>query len=108
MSQDLQRTSPIILLLDGLDKQHHCINEYAVPLISHDTGPRGMCELSLGVVDVPSSHPQEVMGQVVLLLMAFFVDRIRSAKKVVVFVLDGASNLLRVVPQRDKHLMCPP
>ena len=55
-----QRASFIALLLDGSDRQRHRINEYAILLLFPSTGPGGMCEVFLGVVDVASGEAQEV------------------------------------------------
>ena len=42
----------IALLLDGSDRQRHRVNEYAILLVFPGTGPGGMCEVFLGMVDV--------------------------------------------------------
>ena len=52
VSETLQRALFIALLLDGSDRQPHRINEYAILLLFPGTGPGGMCEVFLGVVDV--------------------------------------------------------
>ena len=54
VSETLQRALFIALLLDGSDRERHCINEYAILLLFPGTGPAGMCEVFLGVVDVAS------------------------------------------------------
>ena len=41
----------IALLLDGSDRQRHRVNEYAILLVFPGTGPGGMCEVFLGMVD---------------------------------------------------------
>ena len=48
----LYMTTFIALLLDGSDTQRHHINEYAILLVFLGTGPGGMCEVFLGMVDV--------------------------------------------------------
>ena len=52
--ETLQRALFIALVLDGCDQQRHRINEYAIPLLFLGTGPGGICEVFLGVVDVAS------------------------------------------------------
>ena len=47
-------------LLDGSDRQRHRVNEYAIVLVFPGTGPRGMCELFLGMVDVVFGDAQEI------------------------------------------------
>ena len=56
VSETLQRTLFTALLLDGFDRQRHHINEYAILLLVPGTGPGGMCEVFLGVVDVASGR----------------------------------------------------
>ena len=48
-------------LLDGSDRQRHRINEYAIPLIFPGTGPGGMCEVFLGMVDVACGDAEEIV-----------------------------------------------
>ena len=86
-------TTFIALLLDGLDKQRHHINEYAILLVFPGTGPGGMCEVFLGVVDVACGDAQESTKQLECVLLSWIPDRGFWAKRVVIFALDGASNL---------------
>ena len=74
-SQTLQRALFIALLLDGSDRQRHHINEDAILLLFPGTGPRGMCEVFLGVVDVASCEAQEVTTQVEAVLLSLIPDR---------------------------------
>ena len=60
----------IAVLLDGSDRQKHCINEYAIVLIFSGTGPGGMCEVFLGVVDVACGDAHEVATQLECVLMS--------------------------------------
>ena len=50
----------IALLLDSSDRERHRINEYAILLIFPGTGPGGMCEVFLGVVDVACGDAHEI------------------------------------------------
>ena len=50
--ETLQRALFIALLLHGSDRQWHRIKEYAILHLFPGTGPRGMCDVFLGVVDV--------------------------------------------------------
>ena len=93
VSETLQRALFIALLLDGSDRQRHRINEYAILLLFPGTGPGGMCEVFLGVVDVASGEAQEVTAQVEAVLLSRMPDRAWWAQKVVAFAVDGASNL---------------
>ena len=93
VSETLQRALFIALLLDGSDRQRHRINEYAILLLFPGTGPGGMCEVFLGVVDVASGDAQEVTAQVEAVLLSWMPDRAWWAQKVVAFAVDGASNL---------------
>ena len=52
VSETLQRALFIALLLDGCHLQRHRINEHAILLLFPGTGPGGMCEVFLGVVNV--------------------------------------------------------
>ena len=83
----------IAVLLDGSDRQRHRINEYAIVLIFPGTGPRGMCEVFLGVVDVPCGDAHEVATQLECVLMSWIPDRDWWAKRVVTFAVDVVSNL---------------
>ena len=83
----------IAVLLDGSDRQRHRINEYAILLIFPRTGPGGMCEVFLGVVDVACGDAHEVATQLECVLMSWIPDRDWWAKRVVTFAVDGASNL---------------
>ena len=60
----------IAVLLDGSDRQRHRINEYAILLIFPGTGPGGMCEVFLGVVDVACGDAHEVATQLECVLMS--------------------------------------
>ena len=91
--ETLERAFFIALLLDRSDRQRHCINEYAIVLLFPGTGPGGMCEVFLGVVDVASGEAQEVTAQVEAVLLSWILDRAWWAHKVVAFAVDGASNL---------------
>ena len=93
VSETLQRALFIALLLDGSDRQRHRINEYTILLLFPGTGPGGMCEVFLGVVDVASGEAQEVTAQVEAVLLSWMPDRAWWAQKVVAFAVDGASNL---------------
>ena len=93
VSETLQRALFIALLLDGSDRQRHRINEYAIMLLFLGTRQAGMCEVFLGVVDVVRGEAQEVTAQVEAVLLSWMPDRAWWAQKVVVFALDGASNL---------------
>ena len=83
----------IAVLLDGSDRQRHRINEYAILLIFPGTGPGGMCEVFLGVVDVACGDAHEVATQLECVVMSWIPDRDWWAKRVVTFAVDGASNL---------------
>ena len=83
----------IAVLLDGSDRHRHHINEYAILLIFPGTGPGGMCEVFLGVVDVARGDAHEVATQLECVLMSMILDRDWWAKRVVTFAVDGASNL---------------
>ena len=93
VSQTMQRALFIALLFDGCDRQRPRINEYAILLLFLGTGPGGMCEVFLGVVDVASREAQEVTAQVEAVLLSWIPDRAWWAQKVVAFDVDGASNL---------------
>ena len=86
----LYMTTFIALLLDGSDKQGHRINVYAIPLVFPGTGPGGMCEVFLGMVDVACG---DAAKQLECVLLPCIPDRDWWAKRVVTFALDGASNL---------------
>ena len=58
--ETLQKAPFIAFLLDGSDRDRHRINEYAILLLFPGTGPGGMCEGLLGVVDLASGEAQEV------------------------------------------------
>ena len=83
----------IAVLLDGSDRQRHRVNEYAILLIFPGTGPGGMCEVFLGVVDVACGDAHEIATQLECVLLFWIPDRDWWAKRVVTFALDGASNL---------------
>ena len=93
VSETLQRALFIALLLDGSDRQRHRINEYAILLFFPGTGPGGMCEVFLGVVDVASGEAHEVTAQVEAVLLSLMPYRAWWAQKVVALAVDGASNL---------------
>ena len=93
VSNTLQRAPFIALLLDGSDRQRHRINEYAIMLLLPGTGPGGMCEVFLGVVDVASGEAWEVTAQVEAVLLSWTPDRAWWAQNGVAFAVDGASNL---------------
>ena len=48
------------LLLDGSDRQRHRINGFAIVLVFLGTEPARMCEVFLGMVDVPCGDAQEI------------------------------------------------
>ena len=73
VSDTLQRAL-IALLLDGSDRQRHRINEYAILVLFPGTGPGGMCEVFLGVVDVASWEAHEVTAQVEAVLLSWMPD----------------------------------
>ena len=81
VSETLQRALFIALLLDACDRQRHRINEYAIVLLFPGTGPGGMCEVFLGVVDVASGEAQEVTAQVEAVLLSWMPDRAWWAHK---------------------------
>ena len=89
----LYMTTFIALLLDGSDRQRHHINEYAILLVFLGTGPGGMCEVFLGMVDVACGIAQEITKQLECVLVSWIRDRDWWAKRVVTFAVDGASNL---------------
>ena len=91
--ETLQRALFIALLLDGSDRQRHSITEYAILLLFLATGPGGMCEVFLDVVDVASGEAYEVTAQVEVVLQSWIRDRAYRAQKIVAFAVDGASNL---------------
>ena len=93
VSETLGRALSFALLLDGFDRQRHCINEYAILLLFPGTGPGGICKVFLGVVDVYSGEAQEVTAQVEAVLLSWMPDRAWWAQKVVAFAVDGASHL---------------
>ena len=83
----------IALLPDGSYRQRHRINECAILLVFAGTGPGGMCEVFLGMVDVACGDAQEIATQLECVLLSWIPNRDRWAKRVVTFVVDGASNL---------------
>ena len=83
----------IALLFDGSDRQRHHINEYAILLVFPGTGPGGMCEVFLGMVDVACDDAQEIATHLECVLLSWIPDRDQWAKRVVTFAVDGASNL---------------
>ena len=89
----LYMTTFIALLLDGSDRQRHRINQYAILLVFPGTGPRGMCEVFLGMVDVACGDAQEITKQLECVLLSWILDRDWWAKRVVTFAVDGTSNL---------------
>ena len=56
----LYMTTFTALLPNGSDKQRHGINEYAILLVFHGSGPDGMCEVMLGMVDAVCGDAQQV------------------------------------------------
>ena len=86
-------TTFIALLLDGFDRQRHHINEYAILLVFPRTGPEDMCEVFLGMVDVACGYAQDFTKQLESFLLIYILDRDGRAKRVVTFVVEGASNL---------------
>ena len=60
----------IAVLLDGSDRQRHRVNEYAILLIFPGTGPGGMCEVFLGVVDVACGDAHEIATQLECVLLS--------------------------------------
>ena len=78
-------TTLIALLLDGLDRQRHRINEYAIVLFFPETSPGGMCEVFLGMVDVACGDAQEVTKQLEYVLLTWIPDRDWWVKRVVTF-----------------------
>ena len=89
----LYMTTFIALLLDGSDRQRHRINEYAILLVFPGSGPGGMCEVFLGMVDVACGKAQEITKQMECVLLSWIPDHDWWAKRVVTFAVDGASNL---------------
>ena len=83
----------IAVLLDGSDRQRHRVKEYAILPIFPGTGPGGMCEVFLGVVDVACGDAHEIATQLECVLLSWIPDRDWWAKRAVTFVVDGASNL---------------
>ena len=83
----------IAVLLDSSDKQRHRVNEYTILLIFPGTGPGGMCEVFLGVVDVACGDAHEIATQLDCVLLSLIPDRDWWAKRVVTFAVHGASNL---------------
>ena len=73
--ETLQRALFTALLLDGSDRQRHSITEYAILLLFLGTGPGGMCEVFLDVVDVASGEAYEVTAQVEAVLQSWIRDR---------------------------------
>ena len=57
-------------LLDSSDRERHRVNEYAILLIFPGTGPGGMCEVFLGVVDVACGDAHEIATQLECLLLS--------------------------------------
>ena len=82
----------IAVLLDGSDRQRHRVNEYAILLIFPGAGPGGMSEVFLGVVACGDAH--EIATQLECVPLSWIRDRDWWAKRVVTFVVDGASNLV--------------
>ena len=95
----------IALSLDGSDRQRHRINEYAILLLFPGTGPGGMCEVFLGVVDVASGGAHEVATQLECVLLSSIPDRDWWANRVVTFVWTGLLTLGCEVPVRGRLLM---
>ena len=89
----LYLTTFIAILLDGSDKQRHRINEHAILLVFPGTGPGGMWEVFLGMVDVVCGDAHEITKQLESILLYWIPHRDWSAKRVVTFAVDGASNL---------------
>ena len=71
----LYMTSFIALLLDGLDRQRHRINEYAMLLVFPRIGRGSMCEVFLGTVDAACGDAQEVAKQVESVLRTWIPNR---------------------------------
>ena len=86
-------TAFIALLLDASDRQRNHINKYATLFVFLGAGPDGMCEVFLGMVDVAYGDAPEVTEQLESVLLTWIPDRDWSAKRVVTFAVDGASNL---------------
>ena len=87
----------IALLLVGSDRQRdrqgHRINEYAILLVFLGTGPGGMREVILGMVEVACGDAQDITKQLECVPLSWIPDRGWWAKRVVTFAVDGASNL---------------
>ena len=75
VSETPQRALFIASLLDGSDRQRHRINEYATVLLFPGTGPGGIREVFLGVVDLASGEGQEVTAEVEAVLLSWMPDR---------------------------------
>ena len=60
----------IALLLDGSDRQRHGVNKYGILLGFPGTGPGGMCEVFLGMVDVACGDAQEIATQLECVLLS--------------------------------------
>ena len=79
-------TPLIVVLLDLSYRQLHWIHKHAILLISQETGPRGVCEVFLGMGDV-----DDVTSQWASNFPTWTLDCECCAKRVVTFVVDGAS-----------------
>ena len=84
----LHMTVLIALLLDSLDRQRHCINEYAILLVFIATALGGMCEVFFGMVDVACGDAHEVTKQLQSVLLTWISDCDCWAKRVVLFEVD--------------------
>ena len=89
----LYMTTFIALLLEGGEWQRHRINEDAILLVFPGSGQGGMCEVFLGMVDVPCGDAHEVTKQLESFLLTWIPDHHWWTKRVVTFLVDGASNL---------------
>ena len=58
------------MLVDGSDRQRHHVNEYAILLVFPETGPGGMCEVFLGMLDVACGDAQDVATQLECVLLS--------------------------------------
>ena len=91
--ETLQRALFIAFLLDGSDRERHHITKSAILLLFPSTGPGGMCEVFLGVVDVASREAHKVTAEVETVLLSWMPDRAWWAQKFVAFAVVGACNL---------------
>ena len=89
------------------NRQRDCINEYAILLIFTRTGPGGIYEVFLGVVDVASGDAEDVAAHMESVLLTWIHDRDRWAGKVVTFAVDGLLTQVCMVLVHDRLLTCP-